>query len=225
MRGFFSNFSFMLQWILAAVFALFASLVAFVVIFLGGSFVLMLITHQHPENISPMTAMIYSFVVYSIMGIVFGLIYGSVQKSLLRQKTDEPWRGWLIASMVGGTIGLDITMLLVAGQLIPYLQSLLLPPPDMLVWIGLIVSTIPFAVLALAQTVVLWRHVHGAWTWVLANLVGGIVMFGLIAAGAFSWAVGPLWTMLLMLGLAAAPAVVTGFAMVWLINFNWRSEY
>jgi hypothetical protein len=31
--------------------------------------------------------------------------------------------------------------------------------------------------------------------------------------------------MLLMLGLAAAPAVVTGFAMVWLINFNWRSEY
>ena len=83
-------------------------------------------------------------------------------------------------------------------------------------------SPAPFGVLALAQTVVLWQHVHGAWTWVLANLVGGIVMFSLIAAGAFTWALSPLWMILIVLGLAAAPAIVTGFAMVWLINMNWR---
>jgi hypothetical protein len=74
----------------------------------------------------------------------------------------------------------------------------------------------------LAKCFVLWRHVRGAWTWVLANLVAGLVLFSLIAAGAFTWATTPLLTIAVVVGLAVAPAIVTGFAMVWLINMNWR---
>lgn len=222
MRDILSNFGFLLQWMMGAAFALFATLVSIVVIFLGGSFILMFLSHQHPENISPMNALIYSSVIYSLMGLTMGLIYGSVQKGLLRQKTHEPWRGWLIASAIGGLLGVDVTMLILAGQLVPYLHLMILPPPDALIWIGLQLATIPFGVLALAQCFVLWRHVRGAWTWVLANLVAGLVLFSLIAAGAFTWATTPLLTIAVVVGLAVAPAIVTGFAMVWLINMNWR---
>jgi hypothetical protein len=225
MRDAFNNFGFMLQWIAGAAFALFATIVSIIIIFVGGTMLLLFISQQQPENLSPTVAIVYSVVNYSLMGLAFGLIYGMVQKGLLRSKTDEPWRGWLIASAVGGVLGVDLTLLLIGGQVAQYLQWMTLPPPDALFWIGLQAATIPFGILALAQCLVLWKYVYGAWTWVLANLVAGLVLFSLIAAGVFTWATSPLWMVAIVIGLALAPAIVTGFAMVWLINMNWRSQY
>jgi hypothetical protein len=225
MRDAFNNFGFMLQWIAGAAFALFATIVSFIVIFFGGALILMLIFQQGPETVSPTVMIAYSIFSYSLMGLAFGLIYGTVQKGLLRSKTDEPWRGWLLASAVGGVLGVDITLMIIATQIAQYLQWMVLPPPDALFWIGLQAATIPFGILALAQCIVLWKYVYGAWTWVLANLVAGLVLFSLIAAGVLTWATSPLWMVAIVIGLALAPAIVTGFAMVWLINMNWRSQY
>jgi hypothetical protein len=224
MRDAFNNFGFMLQWIAGAAFALFATIVSMIVIFFGGAMLLLFVLQQ-PENLSPTAAIVYSIVNYSLMGLAFGLIYGLVQKGLLRSKTNEPWRGWLIASAIGGVLGVDITLMIIATQIAQYLQWMVLPPTDVLIWVGLQAATIPFGILALAQCFVLWKYVHGAWTWVLANLVAGLVLFSLIAAGAFTWATSPLWMVAIVIGLALAPAIVTGFAMVWLINMNWRSQY
>jgi hypothetical protein len=225
MRNAFNNVSFMVQWMAGGAFALFATLISFIVIFVGGSFLLMMISHQRPESLNPMFAFVYSFASYSIMGLALGLIYGGMQKGLLRWKTDEPWRGWTIASAIGGVVGVDITFMLIGGQIAQYLRWMTLPPPDALIWIGLQAATIPFGVLALAQCFVLMNYVRGAWVWVLANLVSGIVLFGLIAAGALSWATSPLWMVGVILGLSLAPAIVTGFTMVWLLNMNWRGNY
>ena len=117
MRDAFNNFAFMLQWMAGAAFALFASLVSFVVIFVGGTMILLLISQQRPEALNPTVAIVYSVISYSLMGLAFGLTYGLVQKGLLRSKTNEPWRGWLIASAIGGVLGVDLTLLLIGGQI------------------------------------------------------------------------------------------------------------
>lgn len=220
-----SSFRFMLLWIPATIFALVASLVAFAVILFGGSLLAMLIWGEE-ITLAPVTILLaYSFVMYALMGLAMGFLYGSVQKALLRQKTDEVWRGWRTASVIGSIIGVVITIVLIGGQLAQYITWLVLPPPEALLIIGLSALTIPFACMSMAQFFVLRQHVDGAWTWILANIVGGIVMFSLIATGVYSIAATPLLTLIALLAVSAAPGIVTGFAMLWLLNFNWKHDY
>jgi hypothetical protein len=74
----------------------------------------------------------------------------------------------------------------------------------------------------ICQASILWRYVNGAWAWVLANVVGGVVVFSLGIATASGAVVAPFSVLVTVLALSAAPCIVTGFAMLWLIHFNWK---
>jgi hypothetical protein len=219
-----SSFRFILLWIPATIFALIASLISFATILFGGSIVAIYIWGQE-EVISGNGILIFMLVLYSMMGVAMGLLYGSLQKALLRQKTDEPWRGWTTASVIGGIFGINLTIILVGRQVAEYLLWFVMPPPEMLFLLGIQVTTIPFACISFAQMFILGQHVRGAWTWVLANIVAGLVLFSLIAAGIFSIGTSPLLSIAALLALSAAPSIVTGFAMIFLLNFNWKHDY
>lgn len=224
MRNVMSSFRFILLWIPATIFALVASLISFGTVLFGGSLVAMFIWGQN-DGVSGDGILIFMLILFSLMGLAMGLLYGNAQKALLRQKTDEPWRGWTIASVIGGIIGLDLTIMLVGRQVAEYLMWFVMPPPEMLFLLSIQITTIPFACIAFAQMFVLGRHVRGAWTWVLANIVGGLVLFSLLATGIFAMATTPLLSIAALLAIGAAPGIVTGFAMIWLLNFNWKHTY
>lgn len=219
-----TSFRFILLWIPATIFALVASLISFATILFGGSLVALYIWGRE-DAISGDGILIFMLILYSLMGLAMGLLYGSTQKVLLRQKTDEPWRGWTIASVIGGIIGVDLTIILVGRQVAEYLLWFVMPPPEMLFLLSIQITTIPFACMGLAQMFVLGRHVRGSWVWVLANIVGGLVLFSLIATGVFTLGATPLLSIAALLAVGAAPGIVTGFAMIWLLNFNWKHEY
>jgi hypothetical protein len=219
-----SSFRFILLWIPAMIFALIASLISFAIILLGASFVALYIWGGE-ATVSGTGAVIFALILYSTMGAAMGLLYGSTQKALLRQKTDDPWRAWTLASVIGGIIGIVITLFILAPQLARYLTWLILPPPEVLLLVGIQISTIPFACMSFAQIFVLGQHVHGAWTWVLANIVGGLLMFSLLAAGILGIGTTPLLAIAALLIVSAAPGIVTGFALLWLLNFNWKHDY
>jgi hypothetical protein len=64
--------------------------------------------------------------------------------------------------------------------------------------------------------------VYGAWTWILAHIVAGLVCFALLVG------VAATNSFVLLLPLAvvfASPAIVTGFALLWLFHFNARSTF
>jgi len=222
MRDFMSNMRFMMLWILGMLVALFAAGVVSTIILLLGSVTAVAIWGEEVATANPASAFLFIVIFLSTIGLMAGWIFGSIQKMLLRSRTNEPWRGWIFASIIGGIIGIDVTVTLLMLQASQYIIWLVIPPPETLFWVGLQVAIIPIGCLSLAQMVVLWRHVYGAWTWVLANIVAGLAIFSLIVAGAASWAVTPLWSLFLGIVIVGTPGIVTGFAMVWLIQTNWR---
>lgn len=217
-----SNMQFTLFWILGTIVALFATGIVSTIILLIGSMTAVALWGEEVATTTPTAAFIFITLFLSIIGLAAGLIFGSIQKALLRSRTDDPWRGWVIASAVGGIIGVDVTATLLLLQASQYIIWLVMPPPETLFWVGLQLAVVPLGCLGFAQMFVLWRHVHGAWTWVLANIVAGIVLFSLLLVGAIGWAASPILTILVLLGVLGAPGIVTAFAMVWLINTNWR---
>ena len=224
MRQLLTSMRFILLWIIGSVFSLGASLIGAVVIFTVSAFIATIFyaTQNREPNFTEM--LIWGGVVYSIIGLVFGLMVGAMQKLLLRQKTDESWSGWLLMSAIGGVIGVDILMLLLAQQLGIAINTMTLPPKEVLWLIGAQIFIIPFASLSVLQMFVLWRYVKGAWTWILANVVSGLVVYALLGAGLVSTGVF-LVSLLALLAVVAAAPIVTGFAMLWLINFNWKYTY
>lgn len=225
MRNIMTNMRFMLLWIPGTIVALFATAIVGLIVLMGGGIAVAFVWGKEVELAPPVISLLVILLIFSVVGFFLGLIFGSIQKSLLRSRTRDPWRGWTIASIIGGIIGVDVTILLIGGQMAQSFLFLTLPPTETLFWLGFQVSVIPLGCLALAQMVVLWQHVRGAWTWVLANITAGIVLFSLIAFGAVSWAVTPFMSILAVAAIMAAPGIVTGFAMLWLINLNWRRDF
>jgi hypothetical protein len=213
---------FMLFWILGSVIALYGTIVLAVIVIFMSSLVAAFIFMMTQQELTVIGAMIFTISVYSLIGLLMGLIIGSVQKSLLCQKTDVSWQGWMIASALGGVIGLNITGFTVGRQIMTLVATLTIPPKEAIIILGLQLLVIPLATLGICQASILWRYVNGAWAWVLANVVGGVVVFSLGIATASGAVVAPFSVLVTVLALSAAPGIVTGFAMLWLIHFNWK---
>ena len=225
MRNVLTSMRFTLFWILGSAIALygtvFLAIIALFVSSLVASFIFM-ITRQ---ELSLIGLIIFTAVVYSIIGLIMGLIIGSVQKTLLRQKTDELWQGWIIASVLGGIIGLNITGFTVGKQIMTMITSLTIPPQEAIFVLALQLLVIPLAILGICQAFILMRYVHGVWVWVLANVVSGLVIFSMVIATTTGVMIAPFSILVTVLVLSATPGIVTGFAMVWLLNFNWKHSY
>ena len=225
MRNVLTSMRFMLFWVLGSIIALYGSIVLALIILFASSLIAAFIFMITKSELTLVAAMIFTAIVYSIIGLVMGLIIGSIQKNLLRQKTDATWNGWMIASAIGGLLGMNITGFTVGQQLARLVTTLTIPPKEVMIVLGLQLLLIPLAALGLCQMAILWRYVRGAWTWVLANVVGGLVLFSLAVANAAGAIFAPLSTIIIVLLLSAAPGIITGFAMLWLIHFNWKPSY
>ena len=222
MRNVLTSMRFMLFWILGSVLALYGTVVLTIIILFASSLVAAFIFMITQQELTVFAAVLFTAVVWSIIGLLLGLIVGSVQKSLLQQKTEESWQGWIIASALGGIIGLNITGFTVGRQIMTLIATLTIPPKEAILLLGLQLLLIPLATIGICQASILMRYVNGAWAWVLANVVSGIVVVSLGIATATGAIVAPFSVLITMLALSAAPGIVTGFAMLWLINFNWK---
>lgn len=225
MQNLMSNMRFMLLWSLGSIVSLFSSaIVTFLLLTIAG-FVAIAIWGEEITELSADSSLIFLAILFSSIGLVIGLIFGAIQKAILRMRTREPWRGWLIASAIGGVIAVDILAVLLFIQGAGYVMWMVMPPSETLFWFGFQIAVIFFACLALSQVFVLSHYVRGAWVWVLANIVAGVVLFSLLIFGALSMAVSPLITIILIFLVAASPGIVTGFSLVWLMSTNWRQGY
>jgi hypothetical protein len=222
MRNVLTSMRFMLFWILGSVLALYGTVVLTIIILFASSLVAAFIFMITQQELTVFAAVLFTAVVWSVIGLLLGLIIGSVQKSLLQQKTEESWQGWIIASALGGIIGLNITGFTVGRQIMTLIATLTIPPKEAILLLGLQLLLIPLATIGICQASILMRYVNGAWAWVLANVVGGIVVVSLGVATATGAIVAPFSVLIIVLALSAAPGIVTGFAMLWLLNFNWK---
>ena len=224
MRQLLTSTRFIIFWIIGSVMSFCASLIGAVVILTVSAFIATMFYATQNREPNMMEVFIWGGIVYSLIGLVFGLVLGAMQKMLLRQRTEESWSGWLLTSALGGIVGIDLLVLLLAYQLGTAVNGMTMPPKEVIWLIGAQVFIIPMDCIGLMQMFVLWRYVRGAWTWVLANIVSGLVVFGLMGAGFISSGIF-LFSLLALLAVLAASPIVTGFAMLWLIHFNWKYDY
>ena len=225
MRNLMTNTRFILLWSFGSIVSLFGSAIVGVVLFMIGGFAAIAIWGEDISMLSPGVALMFLTILFSSIGLAIGLVFGGIQKAMLRMRTREPWRGWLIASAIGGIIGVDTLAVLLFTETAGYLTWTVLPPPETLFWFGFQSSVILFGCLGFCQVFVLNYYVRGAWVWILANIVAGVVFFSLLAFGALSWAATPLIAILLIFLIGAAPGIVTGFSLVWLVSTGWRQGY
>src|SRR5215207_8133021 len=191
MRNVLTSMRFMLFWILGSVIALYGTVVLTIIILFASSLVAAFIFMITQQELTVFAAVLFTAVIWSLIGLLLGLIIGSVQKSLLQQKTDESWQGWIIASALGGIIGLNITGFTVGRQIMTLIATLTIPPKEAILLLGLQLLLIPLATIGICQASILMRYVNGAWAWVLANVVGGIVVVSLGIATATGAIVAP----------------------------------
>jgi len=157
----------------------------------------------------------------SLFGLAVGLITGSLQKSTMQQKYDAQFRWWRTLSAFGGALGMLLTGIALNVPLQRMLLTWAIPPKQVILLYGALPIMLPFVVMALLQWFVLQRYVHGAWTWILAHAVGGLVMYSLLVTVVLS---GGLILPIFLIALVA-PWIVSGFTMVWLFQFNTRSAW
>ncbi|MGJ3237089.1 MAG: hypothetical protein ACFE0Q_00130 [Anaerolineae bacterium] len=222
MRTLMSNFQFMLLWSLGSIVSLFGTTIITVIIVLIAS--LLTLFNLNQLILSGTTALLILGVIATCIGLFSGLIYGNVQKTILRRHTREPWRGWLITSIVGHVVGFNLATALIFVQGIGYVTWAVLPSSETLMWFGFQVLVVIFGCVGISQMIALQQYVIGAWAWILANIVAGVVLFSLLAFGIFSWALTAPLVILSLFLVGASPGIVTGFAMVWLVASNWRDQ-
>lgn len=225
MRNVLTSMRFMLLWILGSVAALYTTIVTSLIIGFGSTLIATFIWTTGRREPGAIEMLIFSVIVYSLIGLAAGSIIGSIQKGLLRQKSGDSWRGWIIASVIGGVLAMNVTGFLIGRQIGALISTLTLPPKEVLLLIALQLLIIPPACLSLCQSAVLSQYVRGAWVWVLANVVAGVVLFSLAATAIGGGVLSALTIVGLVLLLSAAPGIVTGFAMLWLILFNRKHDY
>lgn len=225
MRNLMTNFRFVILWSLGSVVAIIMALIAgFLILSLGG----MTLTAIFGEEaaLQPVAILwIFLIVLFSSIGLSAGLIIGWIQKSVLRMRTREPWRGWLIASAIGGAIGFNAVVFILAFQGYGYVMWMVMPSIETLLWFGFQGLVIFYGSLGICQAFALSHYVRGSWTWVMANIVAAIVLFSLLSVGIISSVATPLFSILLLLAVCGTPGIVTGFSMVWLMENNWKQGY
>lgn len=157
----------------------------------------------------------------SLFGLVTGLIMGTLQKSTMQQKYQAQFRWWRTLSALGGAAGMFLTGVALNVPLQRMLLTWSLPSKQVMLFYGALPLVLPLITMALLQWFVLQRYVVGAWTWILASGVGGLVMYSLLVSTVVT---GGLSLPLALIALVA-PWIVTGFTLVWLFQFNSRSAW
>lgn len=144
-----------------------------------------------------------------VVGGALGGIIGFAQRWLLRRHFAYRLQNFLLGSILGGVAGITATALI--GLLLAIEYS-----PER--WLMMIMPLF-VTLLAVGQAWSLRRYLHGAWLWVLANLVGGLAFSSALFGEAFGVHV--------LLNLAAGIALqggITGVAAVWFLGRLGRSS-
>jgi hypothetical protein len=157
----------------------------------------------------------------TLFGLVAGFVAGALQKSTMRQKYDAQFRWWRTLSALGGGLGMFLTGIALNVPLQRILLTWTLPSKNIILFYGALPVVLPLAVMGLLQWFVLQRYVHGAWTWILANGVGGLVLYSLLVSTVLTGGI----TLPLLLVAVVAPWIISGFTMIWLFQFNSRSTW
>lgn len=211
---------FMVLWVLGGIAALLSTLFFAVSISCGLVVIVAIAASILQRDFGEGATLIILSIDLLLIGAVSGFVVGNLQKGVLQQKSRETFDGWVIASIVGGAFGAVITFWLLSSQIMPLIIEQRIPTTEQLTLYLLELIVIPAGVMGVAQAAVLVRYVSGAWTWALANLVGGVVFVTLLLSGWFVTGGSPLLAGLILLGISGAPAIVSGFAMLWLLRFN-----
>jgi hypothetical protein len=157
----------------------------------------------------------------SLFGLIVGFITGAMQKGTMQQKYQADFRWWRVLSALGGGLGMFLSGVALNVPLQRMLLTWTLPGKQVILFYGALPIVLPLVVIALLQWFVLQRYVHGAWTWILANAVGGLVLYSLVVTTALTGGI----TLPLLLIAIVAPWIVSGFSMLWLFQFNTRSTW
>jgi hypothetical protein len=211
---------FMVLWILGNMAALYATLFVGVLAIIA-SVIIVAIAALTPSVPTATVAAVLVLAAFAFIGAMMGLITGSIQKGVLRQRYRARFDGWVLASVIGGALGMLITAIIIGEPIRQSIANLTLPKREAFIFYGALPAVVPLAGLGALQTVVLLRYAKAAWLWLLANVVSGLVLFALL----LSLTSGGLVLWVLLIGVSAAPAIVTGFALLWLLTFNARSHW
>lgn len=224
MRNLLTGTRFMALWIAGSIIVVMVMAIVSVLLLLLFSAIATAIWANQQRAPGLVDGLVFTLVLCSLIGGWFGVSAGNLQKFLLRQKSGESFHGWVWASIAGAVLGINAMVFIVGAQLLPEIGSSMTIRNAKLIFLMMQVAIIPLAIMSIAQLPILWRYVRGAWTWVLANVVAGIVLISLLLAGSSSITSG--WGtpagVFLLLAMIASPGIVTGFAAVWLLVNNSR---
>lgn len=212
---------FIVLWIIGSIAAMLATLTAafFAVIVLSIALGFFYITGGNTAS-----PLMHGLVIaaFGVVGAVMGLTLGSIQKSVMTQKYGAELRWWRRLSTLSGAVGMTLTAFALSVPIKKTLLTLTLPDPRVFLFYGILPILIPMVCLSIAQWFVLNRYVYGAWAWILANAVAAVVFYSLLMG---IYASGMILTVIPVLLVATAPAIVTGFALLWLFQFNARGTW
>jgi hypothetical protein len=210
---------FMLLWVLGSLAGLLVTAVGTLIVTVIVSIALGFFYLSNSNPASPAMQGIV-MVGFTCIGALLGLVWGSLQKFVTCQKYQVQFRWWRRLSTLGGGIGMGLSAIALSVPIKMMLLNMRLPDYRIFLFYGILPILIPLMCIGIAQFFVLNRYVHGAWAWILANVVGGLVvyalLFGLVTSGIAVLVIPVLFAL-------AAPAIVTGFAMLFLFQFNARS--
>lgn len=224
MRDMMTSMRFMMLWVMGGAFALLTVLIVAVLLTLLFSSIATVIWAKREMSPTFPEVLLLLVALLSLIGAWMGTIISSLQKALMRQKSGEGYRGWVFVSIIGAIIGVNAAVFVLSLQAAPYINNLQMPPRPILFALATQMVVIPLAMMSFAQMFVLNESVRGAWTWVLANMVAGLVFVTLVLSG-ITFGVNTTMVGVSAVGLLLtlfAPGIVTGFAMLWLIVNNRR---
>jgi len=144
-----------------------------------------------------------------LMFPIIATMFGVLQWLVLRKRIPKSgW--WILATIIG--LGGGVALATGAVQAFSHITGMAEYwnfLPGLLLW-----SLIGFF-LALAQLPILWRHFRGSLLWLLASMIGWLVL-GLIMGGTIDRNTD-------VFAFGAIPAMFTGLCLIWLMR-NPRSE-
>jgi len=191
-----TDLKFWLMWVIASIAAI---LFSFVVLY-ALIFIAIAISPSINED------RVFSVIQWPIIATMFGVLQWLV---LRKHIPKSGW--WILATIVG--LGGGAYLAISAAQAISHITGQELNgdfPPGIL----MLYLLIGFF-LALAQLPILWRHFRGSLLWLLASIIGWLVL-GLIMGGTIDRISD-------IFAIGAIPAMFTGFCLIWLMR-NPRTE-
>lgn len=219
-----THFRFLLLWSLSSAAAIISGTITLLVIgVISGALITRAI-----QGLLPASPLLISLAFTIGFGLLSGLVLGLQQKRLMQRHFSGEFRGWLILTVLGSVTGFLLLWgigVLAAERIDPTRMRLI--NMQILRTISLMLLSLPFVFISMAQWWILRKYVHGAWLWVVANVTAVAVFFSLLGTlsltGGFLFFIGGIALV------AAAPGIVTGFTLLCLFllaaRFTWPEDF